>query len=106
MAKFEGDDFRIRLLRDRAQLFVEVGPPDNSDDWYDLRLVLEFLGQPTVDGERSPDEEALKDLQAGLVANYQGVLSLFEKTNYRLTKSRLEEFRRAKVRERFEKYLN
>ena len=92
------DDLRLRVLRDRGQIFVEVSPLENPDDWYDLRVVLEFLGEP-VDMQRSMEEEGLKELRDKLETMYARMRSLFDK-DHRVTRAQLEQFRNEKARER------
>lgn len=93
------DDFRLRLVNDKGQLFVDVGPKDDPDEWYDLRLVLKFLGE-TVDMQ-GVDEENLDQLRVSLDAKYETIRSLFSRDNFASTKPQLDEFRNQRVAKLF-----
>ena len=96
-----GDHFRLRLIRDRGQLFVEISPQsDRAEEWYDLRTVLEFLGDG-VDMQ-AVDEASIDEVRIKLDARYETIRSLFSPDNFVSTKLRLDEFREQRVR----KFLN
>jgi hypothetical protein len=100
-AMFE-NSFRLRLTRDRGQLFVEVGPktdPERRNDWYDLRLVLKFLGDD-VDME-GVNEASIDQIRTGLDAKYQTVSSLFSQNNFAATKAQLDAYREQRIKQLF-----
>src|SRR6266550_3475553 len=70
--RFESKDFAVRVVRDRGQIFADVGPAQTSDEWHDLRRVLEFLGHGSV--ETSGFE--LDELGRTLEANYDELKNL------------------------------
>lgn len=41
--KYAHKSFRIQVARDRGQLFVEIAPRDNSNNWYWLPRLFEYL---------------------------------------------------------------
>jgi len=43
IADYEHKNFRIRVIRDRGQLFIEIAPKDNSGAWYWLPRLFEYL---------------------------------------------------------------
>ena len=43
VVELAGDHLRIRVVRDRSQLLVDLSPPHRFD-WFDLHIVLHFVG--------------------------------------------------------------
>jgi hypothetical protein len=41
---FGSDRFRVRILRDRGQVFIDFAPPDGPPYWFDMPLLLRYLG--------------------------------------------------------------
>ena len=104
LARFEGPDFQLRVLRERGQLFVEVGVVNQTDDWFDLRKVLEFLGEAgSISLE--PDEQGLDLLRIKLEKEYQRIRELFAPDRFGLNRISLREFEKEYARRRFGKYM-
>lgn len=87
--------FRLRIVRDRGDLFVEIGSLDDLSDWYHLPLVLEFLGDKVT--HATCDEEALMKLRERFEVFYPAVRDLLE-NDFAATKPQLERFRNSKAR--------
>ena len=94
--------FSLRVIRDRGQLFVEVGPPLSTDDWYDLRIVLAFLGETSE--MQSPDEAGLDELRVKFEPYYNRIHNLFSVDNFPATKIQLDQFRTERARKLFEQH--
>ena len=45
LADFESPTLRVRVLRDRGQIFIDVAPAEDPATWFDLPLMLTFLGE-------------------------------------------------------------
>ena len=91
----QSKDFALRVIRDRDQIFADVGPAD-TDDWHDLKRVLAFLGH---EGSDSSAFE-LNELALTLRAHHDELANLFSNTSYPLMGERLKQFEREKTKER------
>src|SRR5258707_14852756 len=49
VVSLQSKDFGVRGVRDRGQIFADVGPAQTFDEWHDLKRVLEFQGRGSVD---------------------------------------------------------
>jgi hypothetical protein len=94
------DDFRIRFIRDRGQIFVDIGPASKNDEWYDLNLVRATI-------LRSPSDEvaSIENLAIFLRDNYFAVKDLFEGKNVRETEKALEELQQLRAQKMFPQML-
>jgi|SRR5215213_7901269 len=92
-------DFQVRFIKDRGQIFVDVKPSIGINDWFDLRIVLEFLKQDEKISFMGTD---LKELGFQLKVNYENIKTLFKSENYSILKGKLEEFRRKGAKKLFE----
>ncbi len=76
-------DFRIRFIRDKGQIFIDIGPTSKTDKWYDLDLV-----KTIVDGNLGEQAPELEDFAVFLENNYITVKGL-------LVDEKFEEMERA-----------
>ena len=96
---FQSRDFALRVVRDRGQIFADVGPAQTLDEWYDLKRVLEFQGRGSTD----TSEFELNELVRVLKVNYDELSRLFSKENYSLISDKLKRFEIEKAKERLAK---
>ncbi len=92
----ESKDFRLRFVRDRGDVFVEVAALA-SDDWHYPGYIFEFLSKDSrwTDVKTPP---ALETLARGLREHYADVRRLFE--DYRSHRAALKKFEKAKFEQR------
>jgi hypothetical protein len=92
-------EIRLRLVRDRGQLFVDVAAPGTADDWWDLPLVLELAGDPLprdLGGVLPSPAEAL----AVIERHYARIVALFSPEQRPHTLPRLAALRRRRAESR------
>ena len=75
---FESATLRVRVLRDRGQVFVDVSPADGPPAWFDLPLLVKYLGDPdaashlVASGQRDTQEAG--DLLRAHYSEIEGLL--------------------------------
>lgn len=67
------DESRVRVMSDRGQWFVDVGPGPSAAEWFDARLVLRQIG---ADEDGGTDLTAVKEVCARLAETEQRWLPL------------------------------
>lgn len=94
----ESQQLRLRFVSDRAQLFLDLQPPnpDKPDDWYSIDLVRRlFLGQR--------EESAVLDAAFAnfLRENLQAVEERFSVENWSTTRDQLRKLKVKRAKEMF-----
>jgi len=92
------NELALRFVRDRGQVFVDIGPGFNGDDWHNLQYVLEFLASNGLPASPSSAWD-LEKLGSELKAKYEGVRDIFQRGNYSSVKKDLKRFENAKSEE-------
>ena len=95
---FESTGLRIRFVRDRGEVFVDVGPVF-EEKWYFLDDVLELLEGRAKLPVTAPAD--LDDLSKRFEADFSQIESLFIGSNYADTKNKLESLRQIRAKEMF-----
>lgn len=93
-------EIRLRLVRDRGQLFIDVAAPGTADEWWDLPLVLEFAGAP-LPPELGGVLPSLAEALAVIERSYARVVALFSPERRLHTLQHLAALRRQRVDSRF-----
>jgi hypothetical protein len=96
VVNLQSKDFAVRVVRDRDQIFADVGPAQTFDEWHDLSRVLEFLGH----GRADTSAFELDQLASTLKAHYNELKNLFSKNSYPSISKQLTQFEKEKTRER------
>lgn len=86
---FESEDLRIRIIRDRGDVSMQVSSEDFGDQWLELPTVLKL-----IDSEKPPESEVNGFLKA-LLAHQKTISFLLEKgqkqeTLEQIKKNRIE----------------
>ena len=89
---FANSDFSIRVAKDRGEVFVDVGPPNNCSQWFRLETVLDYLGI-AVTLENMNEPPSVGTLAEQLIPNYDKVRGVLRSTSER---RQLATFERAK----------
>jgi hypothetical protein len=85
----ESDKFRIRVTKDRSQIFIYIASLTESDKWYDLGIVLEIIGHPTTSSTPLESTQILNEGVELIMKYYDSISKAFDKVNYQDTKMRL-----------------
>ena len=94
----ESTDFRIRFIKDRGDLLIDLGPSPalGGDAWYALQDVLGLVDQ-SVEDQTKDEIEWLNGLAVRLKSNYTRIKELFEEANYLKTKAGLDKIQKARL---------
>ncbi len=95
-------DFRVRFVRDRGDIYVDVGPVSEPSEWHLLEDVLEFV---TKQGIRAKHDAGLglQELAAALKANYADLQKFLDQAYYVENKKAFEQFQQVKAEQMFGK---
>jgi hypothetical protein len=89
-------DIEIRLVRDRDVERVEVRPTRLTDDWFDIPLILLFLGEAESIEPLTPEEEMRL-----LARHLNKVLTEFALPKWNMTEQRLKSLQKQRAQTRF-----
>ena len=124
----QSSNCRVRVVRDRGTVFVEVGPrsapdvhrpPSSPNLWFDVSTVVVFLIQESKTGKwewfyESPDEsledEAKTDWQLAKTAvklrpYLNDIFRLFREDVFKQKQKELEEFRQKRMEESWQQVM-
>jgi hypothetical protein len=95
-------DLRIRLVRERGQVFADFGPSSEPNVWYDSAVIVEFLGLSTDGGFHDRDAHRAMEGIAGFVKSFQRELAAkFANPELSATKQALDELREVRAERLF-----
>ena len=91
-AVFDGQDFRVRVIRDRGQVFVDIASATEATNWFNLPIVAAVLGFEASNEAPGIDDETKLSWIATLVRSQaKNLEAAFTPAHYKRTKQRLEE---------------
>lgn len=93
-----GDEIRVRIVRERGQVFVDLRPSFGPTEWVDSAHVRWLL----TGVEPGTAEWKLPDLAAWLESNLHELGSRFSASKYRQTLTELRWLREESARRRFD----
>ena len=97
----EGPELRIRVVRERSQVFVDFGSVAEPAVWFDSTVVMEFLGLRNGDGWHSTHAKTvLRELGAFLCGHKALLTETFDPSSFQTVKSRLAAVREKQSAER------
>jgi len=110
---FQSHDCRIRVLRERGEIYVDASPLPPTDYWVDLVSIIRFLTQGTDTWQYehiSGDYEFRIEWQLARVADklrpyIRQICELFRNEVFARKRSELEEFKHQQFVEKWGKYL-
>lgn len=97
----QSKECRIRVLRERGEIFVDAGPLSAVEEWYDLATLIAYLTKETEQFEyKIPDygdydarvEWQLERLAAILQRYYTEICELFRRGTFDEKRADLKEF--------------
>lgn len=93
----QSDDCRIRIIQDREEISVALGPlwsiPGwQAGPWYDLAVITAFLtqGNSTVEYRSTTTDRQLEQLAEVLHSRYDQIRELFQGETFRQRQAELE----------------
>lgn len=112
VAVFRSEAVDLRLIVDREQMFLDVGPRNTKNDWYDLAYVTSFIAGDSPGGERPwayerprgahPMERQLRRLVERLVQYFHEISHLMSEDPRTLRRTELDQFIMAWSKEIFQ----
>lgn len=82
--------FRMRVIRERGQLFVDFGSLAEPSSWYDSSVVMGALGLRGGDGWHSTNADTVfSELADFVIANEGRLAGLFEPSRFAESKGKL-----------------
>lgn len=98
----DGPGFRMRIIRERGQLFVDFGSHAEPASWFDSSVVMGLLALRDGDGWHSTKAGVvLLELAAFVLANEARLVGLFGSSRFAETKERLRAVREQQSVERW-----
>ncbi len=64
---FGSDRFRVRIARERGQVFADFAPPDGPPHWFDMPLLLQYLGYEAIADTYTRSEQRSLEVLANLL---------------------------------------
>jgi hypothetical protein len=92
---------RLRVLRDRGILYIDIGPRSNINEWYDVSLVKALLENSSL--VEATDE---RELMAFLNRSFMQLRGLFNERNFKATQQKLKRLERARAKKMFPNVLD
>lgn len=90
----ESPELRLRVLRERSQVFADVGPVAEPGTWFDSAVVMDYLGLSADAGFHDRDHhKVLQGIGAFVNAMWDDLRSRFAKEQLDRTKRELEELK-------------
>jgi hypothetical protein len=97
-------DFRLRFVRDRGDIYVDVGPVCEPSEWHLLEDVLEFVSKQNIQVKHDAGH-GLHELAAALKANHVALQKFFERAKYVENKKAFEQLKKIKAEQMFGKHF-
>jgi hypothetical protein len=85
----------VRILNDRGDWFIEVSDSQRPNEWYDMALLREFLGESGSDVLDVPEQVAI------LTSRWDAIRSAFEPARAAESHRRLQLLREERAKRRF-----
>jgi hypothetical protein len=97
----ESDDIRLRIVRDRSQIFADLGSAVEPDTWFDSTIVMQALGLTTKPAFGGTDSQiVLPSIAAFLKSVWLELRAMFEPRHFAATKRQLLELQEARAAKR------
>jgi hypothetical protein len=91
-------DVRLRIVRDRSQIFADLGSIAEPDAWFDSTIVMQALGLATSPAFGGTDPRiVLPGIAAFLKSVWPELMRMFEARNFAATKRQLTELQEARA---------
>jgi hypothetical protein len=98
----QSGDVRARVVRDRSQLFADLGSAAEPGTWFDSAIVMDLLGLSASGGFHERDAtRVLNGLGAFIQSFWPELASMFSSEKFAVTKQQLEALQRNRAEKRF-----
>ncbi|GAC1479974.1 MAG: hypothetical protein NVS1B4_24920 [Gemmatimonadaceae bacterium] len=84
---------RLRIIRERGQLFLDIGCVAEPDTWFDSAVVFDHLGLSANGGFHGRDEASLRKMSEFVVVMWEELVRVFGPASFSNTKKDLEAVR-------------
>jgi len=102
LAVAQSGDVRIRVVRDRGQVFVDIGSAAEPDVWFDSAVVMDALGLSKSGGFGSRDvESVVTGLLGFLKSVWPELTAMFDVRHFAATKRRLSQLQEERAAKRW-----
>jgi hypothetical protein len=75
LVSFRSDRLRIRIIRERGQVFADFAPPDGPPEWCDAPALLKYLGSMERIAEFTRTDQRSVVALAGLIQPFYGAIA-------------------------------
>lgn len=90
MVVAQGHELRVRVVRERGEVFVDFGSTAQPAVWFDSSVVMEYLGLRGSDGWHSSDAQAvLSDLGGFIAEHVRALEGKFALSEFAMTRKEL-----------------
>jgi hypothetical protein len=98
----QSGDFRLRIVRDRSQIFADLGSVTEPETWFDSTIVMQALGLTTqhLFGGTDP-QSVLPSIAAFLKSFWSELITMFDPRHFAATKARLTGLQDARAAKRW-----
>jgi hypothetical protein len=96
----QSGDVGLRIVRDRLQIFADLGSTAEPDNWFDSTIVMQLLGlttRPAFGGEDA--QVVLPSIAAFLHAVWSELVAMFDSRHFAESKKQLEKLEQARREE-------
>lgn len=97
----QSDDVRMRIVRDRSQVFVDFASSTEPETWFDLDILLRLLKSALPHVGALQAARNVADAAERIKKYYPEIRELFSASRFDENKVRLHALKRARTRERF-----
>ena len=93
---------RVRITRERGQVFADFAPPDGPPDWFDASTLLGYLGsEALVASHTQSDQRSLPDLAYMIQPFCDAIAELFAASRREYNVQQIHAFRDERSRLRW-----
>lgn len=100
---FQSIQLRLKFIRDRSQVFLEIGPTSNPTIFYDLSILIAFLKKlntyaytypfpPSSNNHLTNHKNQINMISKNFIKNHKMINTFFLSSNYDVHKIELERF--------------
>lgn len=98
----QAGELRIRVVRERGQVFADFGSASNTSRWFDSAVVLDVMDLSKIGGfHESETRASLSALAAFLRDCGKELMSLFSSERFPTTEQQLDEVQRSRAARQF-----
>ena len=102
LVDFSGHEMKVRVIRERSQVFIDFAAMVDPETWFDLDIVLRLLDADTESRRVVGSGEASVEALAAVLQQYLSSIEIaFETKNYPTTKQKLAALQEKRADERF-----